>query len=295
MKDPYDILGVPRTATHDEIRTAYRRLAKKLHPDLNPGSKADEERFKEASAAYDLLSDPDKRRRYDNGEIDAAGVERPERRFYRDFAGGQSGYGDAGFSAFADLGGEDEFLSQLFGQRARGRGGDIHYELRLGFLEAVNGSTRRLALPHGGELDLTIPAGVSDGQVLRVRGKGMPGQGGAPAGDVFVEISVEPHRFFRREGDDIHVELPVTLKEAVLGARIEAPTVTGPVLVTVPKGSSADTVLRLKGRGVKRPGRAGDQFIKLKLVLPKTPNAELENFLASWADGQDNPRKDMTP
>lgn len=294
MKDPYESLGVARTATQEEIRAAYRRLVKTLHPDLNPESK-DDERFKEVSAAYNLLSDPEKRKRFDAGEIDASGAEQPERRFYRDFSGAQGfgAQGGEGFGGFAA--GDDEFLAHFFGRRAQGRGGDVHYELRLRFLDAVNGAKQRLAMPQGRQLDLDIPAGASDGQVLRVRGQGMPGQGGAPAGDLFVEISVEPHPFFRRDGDDIHLELPVTLKEAVLGARIEAPTITGPVLVTIPKGSTGDTTLRLKGKGVKRPGHAGDQFIKLKIALPKAPDAELESFLASWSGGDETPRKDMTP
>lgn len=293
MKDPYEALGVPRTATQDEIRTAYRRLAKTLHPDLNPGAKETEEKFKEVSAAYDLLSDAEKRKRFDSGEIDAIGAERPERRFYREYAGAQAG--NAGYGNFADLAGDDDFLAQFFSQRGRGRGSDLHYELRLRFLDAVNGSTQRLALLGNEGIDLSVPAGVGEGQVLRLRGKGMPGAGGAPAGDLLVEISVEPHRFFRRDGDDILLDLPVTLKEAVLGARVEAPSISGPVLVTIPRGSSADTILRLKGKGVKRAGSAGDQLIKLKPVLPKTPDAELEKFLEAWSAASENPRKDMTP
>lgn len=293
MKDPYEALGVPRTATQDEIRSAYRKLAKILHPDLSPGSKDNEEKFKEVTAAYDLLSDGEKRRRFDSGEIDAMGAERAERRFYRDYAGARTGGSD--YADFSDLAQDDELLSHLFAQRGRGRGSDLRYQLRLSFIDAVKGSTQRLALLQSGSLDLAVPAGAYDGQVLRLRGKGMPGRNGGPAGDLYVEISVEPHRYFRRVGDDIELDLPVTLKEAILGARVQAPSISGPVLVTIPKGSSKDTVLRLKGKGVKHAGGSGDQLIKLKVVLPKTPDPELEAFLETWSGAGDNPRKDMLP
>src|SRR4051794_18784014 len=236
---PYDILGVKRDATQEQIRSAYRKLARKLHPDLNPGDRTAEERFKQMSAAYDLLGDPDKRARFDRGEIDVSGAERPQQtHFYRDFAGG-TGRGQhpyASDAGFADMMDTDDLLAELFGRsgvrsrRPRMRGGDMCGQLVLDFLEAVNGTTKRLTLPDGTTLDVTVPPGTRDGQVLRLRGKGRPGRGeGAPAGDALIEIEVRLHPFFERDGDDIRVDLPVTLREAVLGERVTVPTPDGPV------------------------------------------------------------------
>jgi DnaJ-class molecular chaperone len=251
------------------------------------------------SAAHDLLGDPDRRARFDRGEIDASGAERPRQtRFYRDFAGG-TGPGPhpyAGEAGFADMTGADDLLAGLFGRggrtggrgtRVRARGGDLRGRLALDFLEAVNGTTKRLTLPDGSTLDVTVPPGTRDGQVLRLRGKGGAGIGGGPAGDLLVEVEVGPHRRFTRKGDDIHFELPVSLPEAVLGGRIEAPTPAGPVAVAVPRGSNTGTVLRLKGRGVPRPdGSRGDAYATLRIVLPERPDAELEAFAARWTAGK---------
>jgi DnaJ-class molecular chaperone len=304
---PYDILGVRRDATQEQIRGAYRKLARKLHPDLNPGDRAAEERFKRVSAAYDLLGDPDRRARFDRGEIDASGAERPRpTRSYRDFAGG-TGPGPhpyAGEAGFADMTGADDLLSELFGRggrtggrgaRMRTRGGDLRGRLALDFLDAVNGATRRLTLPDGSTVDVAVPPGTRDGQVLRLRGKGGTGVGGGAPGDLLVEVEVGPHRHFSREGDDIHLELPVSLTEAVLGGRVEAPTPAGPVAVTIPKGSNTGTVLRLRGRGVKRPdGSRGDAYATLRIVLPDRPDAALEAFARSWEGGRaHNPRAGM--
>jgi DnaJ-class molecular chaperone len=297
--DPYETLGVKKDASQDAIQKAYRRLAKKLHPDLNPGNKRAEEQFKEVSAAYDLLGDPEKRARFDRGEIDASGAERPRQRYYRDFAdAGASGpyTSDAGFADFAGM---DDILSQMFGRQGRAnvrmRGPDVHYRLALDFLDAINGGKQQLTLPDGSVLDVTIPPGTRDGQVLRLRGKGHPGIGGGPAGDALIEIEVRPHRFFTRKGDDIHVELPISLSEAVLGGKVQVPTPSGEVTMTIPKWSNTGTVLRLRGQGVPRlGGNRGDEYVTLKVMLPRTPDPELEKFIAQWRPATArNPRETM--
>ena len=299
--DPYEVLGVKRDASQKEIQKAYRRLAKKLHPDLNPGNAAAEKQFKEVAAAYPLLSDPEQRARFDRGEIDASGAERPQQRFYRDFAGSASNpyTSDAGFADFADFAGDD-ILSAIFGRRGRARprrrrGSDVRYRLDVDFLDAVNGATKRLTLSDASVLDVTIPAGTRDGQVLRLRGKGRSDAGGGPPGDALVEIRVRPHPYFRRQGNDIHVEVPISLAEAVLGGRVEAPTPTGPVTMTVPKGANTGTVLRLKGKGVPRAnGSRGDEYVTLKVALPDKPDPELERLVAEWQPGKAyNPRQAM--
>jgi DnaJ-class molecular chaperone len=284
---------VKRNASQDDIQKAYRRLAKKFHPDLNPGNKQAEEQFKEVSAAYNLLGDTDKRARYDRSEIDASGTERPQQRFYRDFAEGGSPYAsDAGFADFA----ADDILSQFFGREGRTnirmRGSDVHYRLELDFLDAINGGKRQITLPDGSILDVNIPPGASDGQVLRLRGKGRPGMGGGRPGDALVEIEVRPHRVFTRKGDDIHVDLPISLSEAVLGGKVRVPTPTGSVTMTLPKWSNTGTVLRLKGKGVPRIDGKGDEFVTLKVMLPEKPDPELETFVAKW-HGAYSPRQAM--
>jgi DnaJ-class molecular chaperone len=301
VKDPYETLGVAPDASAEDIRKAYRRLAKKLHPDLNPGDKKAEESFKEVSGAYALLSDPDKRRQFDTGEIDASGSERPRQRFYKDFAAeAPAGHAYENRAGFADFAESDDIFAELFRRQAHdarhARGADLHYRLAIEFLDAVNGATKRLTLPDGGTLDVTIPPGIQAGKILRLRSKGAPSPGEGEAGDALVEISVNPHRFFTRNGDDIHVDVPVTLAEAVLGSSIRVPTPTGPVNLTVPKGSNTGSILRLKGKGVPRAGGHGDELVKLKVMLPPEPNAELEAFLSTWAPGASyDPRRDMQP
>ncbi|HET7851525.1 MAG TPA: DnaJ C-terminal domain-containing protein, partial [Methyloceanibacter sp.] len=236
--DLYSVLGVARTAKAEDIAKAYRKLAKKLHPDLNPGDKAAEDKFKQVTAAYDILGDVEKRRRYDLGEIDASGQERPQQRYYREYAGGEDGARYRSTAGYEDLGGFSDLFGDLFGrgagaraggQRFAMRGQDAQYRLEIDFLEAVNGTKKRITLPDGGTLDVTIPAGVEEGQVMRLKGKGMPGLGGAESGDALVEILVKPHPVFKREGDDIVVDVPISFDEAVLGGKVEVPTITGNV------------------------------------------------------------------
>ena len=299
MKDPYDILGVQKTASAADIRSAYRKLAKKLHPDLNPGDKSAEEKFKEVSGAYDLLGDEDKRKRFDNGEIDASGAERPPQHFYREYASVARDHPYADESGYADfMEGEDAFaelLRRAQQARANRRGQDMHYRLAIDFGESIAGATKRITLPTGGTLDVKIPPGLVDGQVIRLKGKGEPGAGSGGAGDALIEVEVTPDRRFAREGDDISIDLPVSLTEAVPGGRVRVPTPTGDVTMSVPKGSNTGTVLRLKGKGAPRKGGGrGDQFVKLKIVLPKGPDPELEAFVETWAKGKDfDPREAM--
>lgn len=297
--DPYEVLGVSRTATDEEIRRAYRDLAKKLHPDLNPGDATLADRFKAASAAYDLLKDPEKRARYDRGEIDASGAERPQHRYYRDFADQGEARHYQSAAGYEDMGDFSDLFSELFRGRGgaaggpgfRAKGQDVHYRLEVDFLEAVKGSTKRITTPDGRTLDLKIPAGVADGRTLRMKGEGGPGLGGGPSGDALVDISVRPHPYFTRDGDDIRLDLPISLDEAVLGAKVEAPTVEGRVSITIPKAATSGQVLRLRGRGVK--GR-GDQLVRLEIAAPPEVDDELASFMESWrtSHGYD-PRKGL--
>jgi DnaJ-class molecular chaperone len=283
--DPYEILGVTRSATDDEIRRAYLKLVKELHPDVNP-SKTAEERFKKVTAAHEILGDPEQRRRFDAGEIDANGEAR--RPTWRPQGGAASARGRGG-PIFEDFG---DVFSDLFSGGSRGsarggfamRGRDVRYTLDIDFLEAVQGAKKRVTLPDNGVLDLTVPEGVTDGQVLRLRGRGEAGTAGGEAGDALVEIHVRPHREFRREGDDIHIELPITIDEAVLGGKVEVPTPTGRVQLSIPKGTSSGTVLRLKGKGVRNgaTGATGDELVTVKIVLPETIDEGLAYFLSEW-------------
>lgn len=305
MTDPYETLGVARTATDKEIRSAFKKLTRKFHPDLHPGDTGAEEKFKRISTAHDLLGDAEKRKRFDAGEIDASGAEKPRQQYYRDFAdrpggAGRHAAGD-GFASNEDL---NDFLAQAFGGRGGRRGGagfqskgqDVSYTMPVAFLDAANGASRTITLPDGKVLKVTIPKGATDRQTLRLRGQGAPGFGGGAAGDAYVELHVEPHAFFQRKDDDIHVDVPVSLREAVLGGRIEVPTINGPVGVTIPKNSNTGKTLRLRDKGVSNPraGTTGHQFITLKVVLPGDEEPELSAFLEGWTPrNAKDPRKEM--
>lgn len=302
MDDPYTVLGVAKDASADDIRTAYRTLAKQNHPDLNPGNKAAEERFKAAASANDLLSDPEKRARYDRGEIDAQGHERPpERPSWRSYAesaqGGRYRTAGAGGWSEEDLG---DLFGDVFGARgARSsgpiRGADERYTLAVDFLDAVNGATPRLPLPNGRTLDVRVPAGLEDGQTLRLRGQGGAGFNGGPAGDALIEVHVYPHPFFIRDGNDMRLDLPVTLREAVLGGRITVPTPGGPVAMAIPPRSDTGRQLRLRGRGVPAHAgqEAGDLYVTLRVVVGEA-DAALEEFLRGWTPEREaDPRRDM--
>ena len=287
--DPYAALGVSRSASADDIRRAYRTLAKELHPDIRPGDKAAEDRFKRATAAFNLLSDPVTKQRFDRGEIDADGNERMAfssrpRHGARAHAGAGAAPGAGGAGDPFDLG---DIFSDLFGPGfggartySRMRGRDIRFTLDIDFLDSVNGARRRISLAEGRTLDVAIPAGVETGQVLRLKNQGGVGVQGGPAGDALVELRVRPHPFFRREGQDIHMDLNVSLTEAVEGARIQAPTPGGPVSLTIPAGSNTGKVLRLKGKGV---ASQGDQFVRLQVMLPDAAEEELRKFVKKWS------------
>jgi DnaJ-class molecular chaperone len=313
--DLYQRLGLKRGANEAEIKKAYRSLAKQLHPDRNKDNPDAAKRFGEITAAYDLLSDKDKRAQYDRGEIDEDGNPKMP------FGGGFGGYSRGpqpgpeagpGFENFNFGGGETADLSDLFeglfgGGGARGGGGpfggfrqqrqrapqkgaDVAYRLRVPFEDAVALKSQRITLGDGKTIDLKLPQGLEDGTKIRLAGKGEEGPGGR--GDAIVTIEVEPHRFYKREGDNIRLDLPVTLKEAVLGGKVKVPTPEGPVMLTVPKGTTSGKVLRLKGRGfTAKDGKRGDQLVNVEIDVPAN-DPELQKFAEGW-DGGGNPRASL--
>ena len=297
MADPYQILGVNREAAQDEIRKAYRRLAKKNHPDLHPGDKGAEARFKEIASAYDIIGDEKKRARFDSGEIDASGAERqkPEREFYRQHAEAGPGFKYERRWDGTGQGDQDDMFAEIFGRRgprAKARGQDVGYTFSVEFTEAINGAKKRVVMADGKALDIAIPAGLNDGQTLRLRGQGHPGFGGGEPGDALVEIHVKAHPIFRREGNDIRSRLPVTPGEALAGAKVRVATVSGPVELAVPKGSNTGRVLRLRGKGVPSTGGKGDHLVELQVVLPDHPDDELVACVTEWeAKHPYDPRK----
>lgn len=311
--DPYKALGLTKSASADDIKKAYRKLVRTSHPDLHPDDAAAEARFKAISAAYDILKDPVTRARFDAGEIDAQGTERPQRQYYRDFAdasdnvyqqrrgaGGQPDPADIFAEILRNRGrsaGGDGFGADGFGGGGFSAAGqDVRYTLEVPFLDAARGGETRITLPDGQALGVKIPQGTDDGQTLRLRGKGGPGYGGGPSGDALITVTVRSHPVFRRDGDDIEVTLPITIEEAVLGGKVTAPTIDGPVELKIPPGASSGRILRLRGRGVARAGGKvkGDQRVELRIVLPAEPDAELRDFLAERQKTQTfDPRVDL--
>ncbi|WP_379548583.1 DnaJ C-terminal domain-containing protein [Qipengyuania sp. DSG2-2] len=314
MADPYATLGVSRTASEKDIKSAYRKLAKELHPDTNRDNPAAADRFGKVTQAYDLLSDKDKRAQFDRGEIDGDG--NPTHPFGGGgFGGGNSGGGyrsqQGGFRAedFQGFGGGEADLGDifegLFGGGARGGGGspfgrrsppppqkgaDINYRLRVPFTDAATRADQRITLSDGKTIDLKLPAGVEDGTQMRLKGKGQQGPGGA--GDGLVTISVDSHKFYERVGDDVRLDLPISVDEAVKGAKVKVPTVDGPVMLTVKPGLSGGTVMRLKGKGFsKKAGGRGDQLVTLRITLPDDLDS-LTEALGDWTD-PGNPRASL--
>jgi len=286
MRDPYQVLGVGKGASAADIKSAYRQLAKKFHPDSNPGDDKAAARFSEVSSAYELLGDKDKRAQFDRGEIDAEG--KPVFQGFNPFAGGAGGTASAGgFDGAQGINPEDIFseIFGAFGERGRtrtrtrqpARGSDLRYTLKVDFTEAANGATRRVTLGGAKTLDVTIPKGVTDGQQIRLRGQGEQPPGASP-GDAIVTVQVQPHPIFTRDGNDIRVDLPVTLYEAVLGDTVRVPTLDGSVELKIPPGTSSGRVLRLKGKGLQPKGSstAGDLLVTVRIVLPKAVDGELE-------------------
>ena len=307
MADPYQTLGVAKGASEADIKKAYRKLAKELHPDRNKDNPKAAERFGQVTGAYDLLSDKDKRARFDRGEIDGdgnptapfgfggGGGPRPGgpgggfRSQGFEFGGGEADMGDIFEGLFGGRGGGG-FTSGFGGRRAPTKGANIGYSLRVPFADAATLAPQRVQLP-AGAIDIKLPAGVETGTQMRLAGKGEQGAGGP--GDALVTIEVQPHRFFTREGDDIRLDLPISLKEAVLGGQVKAPTVDKPVMLTIPKGASSGRTLRLKGKGFhKKGGGRGDQLVTLQVAVPGG-DAALEQFIAGWAGAEGNPRAAM--
>jgi DnaJ-class molecular chaperone len=294
MRDPYEVLGVSKTASEAEIKKAFRALAKKHHPDTKGGDKAAQKRFQEISAAYDIVGDKEKRGKFDRGEIDANGNPRgfdPREHGFGAQAGGPRDFryawsGEDGETA-QGFRPEDIFADLFGGGRRRNqprKGEDLEYALTVGFEEAATGGTRRINLPDGRELDVKIPAGLKDGQQIRLKGQGTPGRNSGPAGDILLTVSVAPHPWLNRDGNDLKMDLPVTLKEAVLGGKVTVPTLTGPVALTIPAGSNTGTVLRLKGKGIPAHGKetAGNLYVRLVISLPEAPDPALKQFAEQW-------------
>ena len=316
MRDPYEVLGVPRSATAAAIKSAFRKLAKKHHPDSNKGDPKAAERFAEINTANEILGDEDKRKQFDRGEIDAEGKPR-----FQGFSGGdpRGRAGPGGFESYTFRsgggagggggGGFEDILNSMFGGAAgRGaRGGspfefeaggvgvdlDINAALTISLEDAVNGAEKRVRLPTGKELNVKIPAGVIAGQQIRLKGQGETAPGHRP-GDVLISVSIAPHPFFKVDGSDLRVDLPIALYEAVLGGKVRVPTLGGAVELSIPKNTSSGRTFRLKGKGLPKSGGSGDLLVTTKIVLPDGNDSELEQLMQKWRDEHPyNPRSDL--
>src|SRR5215468_4722016 len=320
MRDPYEVLGVPRSASAAAIKSAFRKAAKKHHPDSNKGDPKAAERFAEINSANEIIGDEDKRKQFDRGEIDAEGKPR-----FQGFGGGdpRGRAGPGGFESYtfrsggggpggAGGGSFEDILNSMFGGAAgrAARGGGNHFEFDTGGIgldldvnaaltvsleDAVNGAEKRVRLPNGKELNVKIPAGVTAGQQIRLKGQGETAQGHRP-GDVLITVSIAPHPFFKVDGSDLRVDLPITLYEAVLGAKVRVPTLGGAVELSIPKNTSSGRTFRLKGKGLPKPtGTPGDLFVTTRIMLPDGNDSELEALMQKWRDGHPyNPRNDLT-
>jgi DnaJ-class molecular chaperone len=303
MRDPYEVLGVSKSASEAEIKKAFRSLAKKNHPDTHPGDKNAQKKFQEISAAYEIVGDKEKRVKFDAGEIDAGGNPRGfDPRQHGGFQGAGPGGGRDFHFTWDNAGGEtqegfraEDLFSDLFGglggrsrrggggARQPARGEDFAVATTISFDEAIKGGTRRVAVPNGEQIDVKIPTGLKDGQQIRVKGRGGAGRHGGPPGDILIDIKVAPHPGMTREGNDIRMDLPVTLKEAVLGGKVPVQTPSGTVALSVPANANTGTTLRLKGKGVAPAnGAAGDLYVRLVVTLPDHADAELAKFAEGW-------------
>jgi DnaJ-class molecular chaperone len=303
MRDPYEVLGVPKTASEAEIKKAFRNLAKKHHPDTHAGDAGAQKKFQEISGAYDIVGDKEKRAKFDSGEIDASGNPRgfdPRAQGGHPFSGGgqprdfnfswgQNGESAQGFSA------EDLFSDLLGGLGGRGgrqqprQGQDFSVAMTVSFEEAARGGSRRVAMPNGEQIDVKIPPGLKDGQQIRLKGRGGAGRRGGPAGDVLIQVSVAAHPYYTRDGRDLRMELPVTFQEAVLGGKVPVPTLTGTVSLSIPANSNSGNTLRLKGKGIPAHGPevAGDLYVKLVVTLPEKADDALRSFAEGWKSDYD--------
>jgi DnaJ-class molecular chaperone len=326
MRDPYDVLGVSKSASAADIKSAFRKLAKKLHPDANKHDPKAASRFAELNAAHEILGDVEKRKAFDRGEIDAEG--KPRFQGFEGFGAGGPGGGFGGEGVFetfsfgpggfqrsgargrGNFGGFEDILKDVFSGRGGGRsgggfqfedeevppshGGDLTATVTITLAEAANGTKRRVQLPTGKEVEVKIPAGLAEGQQIRLKGQGAAGPRGRP-GDVLITVSVAPHPLFERDGADLRLELPVTLYEAVLGGKVRVPTLDGAVELAIPAGTSAGRTFRLKGKGFPAKDATGDLLATVRIVLPDGGDAELEELMRKWRDKRPyDPRKGMT-